>query len=358
MTLKLRNNLNTSVLMDDLDHIHKNVNKKFFFNKTIFITGYMGFVGFELSKYFIHYFKDLKIKRLYLMDIKNDKNKIFNKKVIKIKKDITKINLDKFFKNKNINIIIHAASIASPYFYRKHPLKTIESNIVGLQKILNFSKNKKTIDRILYFSSSEIYGDPDKKNIPTNELYNGNVSCLGPRACYDEAKRMGETLCYVFNKEFNLQTRIVRPFNNYGPGLNIYDKRLPADLANNILNNKNITIFSDGSPTRSFCYISDAIIGYLNILVYKKFCAVNIGNDAEEISVRKFSEKFYMIGKKYLKYNGKILYKKNREKEYLINNPKRRCPNINLARKIIKFKPKIKLRDGIEKYLKFLKYET
>ena len=168
MTLKLHNNLNTSVLMDDLDHIHKNVNKKFFYNKTIFITGYLGFVGFELSQYFINYFKDLKIKRLYLMDIKNDKNKTFNKKVIKIKKDITKINLNKFFENKKINIIIHAASIASPYFYRKHPLKTIDSNIVGLQKILNFSKNKKTIDRILYFSSSEIYGDPDKKNIPTN----------------------------------------------------------------------------------------------------------------------------------------------------------------------------------------------
>ena len=94
MTLKLHNNLNASVLMDDLDHIHKNVNKKFFYNKTIFITGYLGFVGFELSKYFINYFKDLKIKRLYLMDLKNDKNRTFNKKVIKIKKDITKINLN------------------------------------------------------------------------------------------------------------------------------------------------------------------------------------------------------------------------------------------------------------------------
>jgi len=358
MTIKLSNNLNSTVLTSDLNYIHKNINKKFFYNKTILITGYMGFIGFELSKYFIHYFENLKLKKLYLIDIKTNKEKILNKNIIKIKKDITKINLNKIFENEHIDIIIHAASIASPYFYRKHPLKTIESNIVGLQNILNFSKNRKKINRILYFSSSEIYGDPDKKNIPTNELYNGNVSCLGPRACYDEAKRMGETLCYVFNKEFNLQTRIVRPFNNYGPGLNIYDKRLPADLANNVLKNKNITIFSDGSPTRSFCYISDAIIGYLNILAYKKFCVVNIGNDEEEISVKKFSEKFCFIGKKYLNYKDKIFYRKNKEKEYLINNPKRRCPNIKLARKIIKFKPKIKLNVGIEKYLKFLKYET
>ena len=210
----------------------------------------------------------------------------------------------------------------------------------------------------MYFSSSEIYGNPDKKNIPTKESYNGNVSCLGPRSCYDEAKRMGETLCYVFNKVHNLQTRIVRPFNNYGPGLSIHDKRLPADLAKNILKNKDIAIFSDGTPTRSYCYISDAIIGYLNTLVHKKFCVLNIGNNSEEVSVKKFTKIFTSVAKKYLNYQGKITFIKSKEKEYLTNNPKRRCPDINLAKKIINFNPRIKLYEGIKKYLIFLKNET
>jgi len=358
MTLLQHNNLQSKILKSDIEYIHKNIKKKFFNNKTILITGYMGFIGFELSQYFINYFEKLRLKKLYLMDIKKNNIIYKNKRIVQINKDITKINLDKIFKKNEINIIIHAASIASPYFYRKYPIKTIESNIDGLKKILKYSQLNKKTQRVLYFSSSEIYGNPDKKNIPTKESYNGNVSCLGPRSCYDEAKRMGETLCYIFNKEHDVQTRIVRPFNNYGPGLSIYDKRLPADLAKNILKNKHITIYSDGSPTRSFCYISDAIIGYLNTLAHKKFCVLNIGNNSEEVSVKKFTKIFTTIAKKYINYQGKISYVKSKEKEYLTNNPARRCPDINLAKKTINFSPKIKLKEGIKKYLIFLKNET
>ena len=209
----------------------------------------------------------------------------------------------------------------------------------------------------MYFSSSEIYGNPDSKNIPTKENYNGNVSCIGPRACYDEAKRMGETLCYVYNKKYNIPIRIVRPFNNYGPGLSKFDKRLPADIANNILKNKNVQLFSNGSPTRSFCYISDAVVGYLKVIAHKKFAIFNIGNDMEETSVKKLTQTYIQVAKKLFNYDKKIIYSKNKEKDYLTNNPDRRSPNLVFARKEIKYNPKISIKEGVKRYLQFLKRE-
>lgn len=346
---------NTNILEEDLNYIHANFDKKRLLkNKNILITGYCGFIGFELTNYLIKYFSHLGIKKLYLIDNKQNKKKILNKNIHQIKKDITKVNLGVLFKGKKIDIIIHAASIASPTFYRKNPIETIESNIFGLNNILKFARTYK-VKRILYFSSSEIYGDPDLKNIPTKEDYNGNVSCVGPRACYDEAKRMGETLCYVYNKKYNIPVRIVRPFNNYGPGLSKFDKRLPADIANNILENRNINIFSNGSPTRSFCYISDAVVGYLKVIAYNKFAIFNIGNDQEETSVKNLSQTYIKVGKQLYNYNKKIIYSKNKEKDYLTNNPNRRSPNLTFARKEINYNPKIKLEEGVKRYLQFLK---
>ena len=355
--LKIKNKSlnNFNILDDDLKYIHQNFDKKILFkNKSILITGYLGFIGFELTNYLIKYFKQLGLKKLYLLDNKANKKKISNRNIHLITKDITKVKLENLFKKKKVDIIIHAASIASPTFYRKYPIETIESNIFGLNNILKFARNNK-VKRILYFSSSEIYGDPDLKNIPTKEDYNGNVSSIGPRACYDEAKRMGETLCYVYNKKYNIPVRIVRPFNNYGPGLSKLDKRLPADIANNVLKNKNIQIFSNGSPTRSFCYISDAVIGYLKVIAYKKFAIFNIGNDQEESSVKELTQTYIKVAKQLYNYDKKIIYSKNKEKDYLTNNPNRRSPNLAHARKEINYNPKIKLEEGVKRYLQFLK---
>tara|TARA_B100000767_G_C19755283_1_gene532698 strand:- start:1291 stop:2382 length:1092 start_codon:yes stop_codon:yes gene_type:complete len=346
-----------NILDEDLKYIHANLDKKNFYrNKSILITGYLGFIGFELTNYFIKYFKNLGLKKLYLIDNKNIVKKIFDKNIYIIKKDITKVDLESVFKKKKIDIIIHAASIASPTFYRKNPIETIESNIFGLNNILKFAKTNR-VQRILYFSSSEIYGNPDSKNIPTKENYNGNVSCIGPRACYDEAKRMGETLCYVYNKKYNIPIRIVRPFNNYGPGMSKLDKRLPADLANYVLKNKNVKLFSNGSPTRSFCYISDAVVGYLKVIAYKKFAIFNIGNDKEETSVKKLTQTYIQVAKKLYDYDKKITYSTSKEKDYLTNNPNRRSPSLVFARNELKYNPKINIKDGVKRYLQFLNIE-
>ena len=202
----------------------------------------------------------------------------------------------------------------------------------------------------MFFSSSEIYGDPDKKNIPTREEYNGNVSCIGPRACYDESKRYGETLCMNFFRQYRIPIKIVRPFNNYGPGLSINDKRVIPDLFKNVLENNNITLFSNGKSTRTFCYVSDAMEGYLRtLLIGKKGEAYNIGNDKQEISIEKLAKLIIKISNKKLK----IIFKKSKDKDYLIDSPKRRCPSIIKARKDLLFYPKISLREGLIRTYKY-----
>jgi len=166
----------------------------------------------------------------------------------------------------HFDYIIHAAGIASPIYYRAQPLKCIDANIVGLRNLLEYSLRERDAGRpvsgFLFYSSSEIYGDPSSDAIPTPETYRGNVSCTGPRACYDESKRFGETLCVTFAHHHGLPVRIARPFNNYGPGLKITDGRVIPDFARDVLAGRDIVMLSDGSPTRTFCYASDAIAGY------------------------------------------------------------------------------------------------
>ena len=227
--------------------------------------------------------------------------------------------------------------------------------IWGLRQLLDFYVDKKSFKSFLFFSSSEIYGDPDKKNIPTGENYKGNVSCLGPRACYDESKRFGETICFVYANQFSMPISIVRPFNNYGPGMRINDKRLPADFANQVLNNKNIEIFSNGKPTRTFCYITDAIIGYLLALTNCKFDYFNIGNDSPEISVLDFANIFIKQAESLFNFSPKVIFRVSKDNDYLVDNPNRRCPDITKAKKLLGFNPKIEPYEGVRRYLLFLK---
>ena len=231
----------------------------------------------------------------------------------------------------------------------------MDANVIGLRNLLEFYKNK-NVKGILYFSTSEIYGDPDKKNIPTKETYRGNVSCTGPRACYDESKRFGETLCVNFYKKWKFPIKIVRPFNNYGPGLNINDKRVIPDFSKNILNGQDIILYSDGKPSWTFCYISDALIGYIKTLIKgTPGEPYNIGNSKPEISMKKLANLMMEVAKKKYNYSGKLVVKKNKDKNYLVDNPNRRCPDISKAKKELNFNPKINLLVGINKTLEWYK---
>ena len=252
--------------------------------------------------------------------------------------------------------IIHAASIASPTYYRLNPIETIDANVNGLRYLLEYAKRrflaKDPILGMLFFSTSEIYGDPSPDSIPTPETYRGNVSCTGPRACYDESKRLGETLCVNFSQKFNVPVKIVRPFNNYGPGLELNDGRLLPDLFTNVLENRDIELLSDGKATRTFCYISDAITGYVKALVGgKRGEPYNIGSDKPEISILDLAHSVMKIAKKLTEYNGEVIFKKSDDPAYLVDNPNRRCPDLQKARCDLNYKAKVSLELGLKKAL-------
>jgi dTDP-glucose 4,6-dehydratase/UDP-glucuronate decarboxylase len=240
-----------------------------------------------------------------------------------------------------INYIIHSASIASPLIYRKFPLKTIDVNYQGTRNLLDLAKEK-NVDGMLFLSSSEIYGDP--KIIPTPETYWGNVSCNGPRACYDESKRLAETVCLAYYQQYETPIKIARPFNAYGPYLNLDDGRVIPDFFKNAMKQSKIIIHSDGTPSRSFCYVSDSIRGFLKILFFGKSGSIyNVGND-EEISMKELA-----IEIKNLVGNTEIIYKKNQDKHYTTDNPQKRVPDLTKIKKELEFFPKISLDEGLKR---------
>jgi nucleoside-diphosphate-sugar epimerase len=317
--------------------------------KKILITGTAGFLG----AHFIHYFLELNDSGLlrapcqvyaldnFLRGTPSWIEKIMGRSDISIlKKDIIR---DTDYGHSDF--IIHAASIASPIYYRKNPIETMDANVIGLRNLLEHAKND-AIESFLYFSTSEIYGDPDPAHIPTNEEYRGYVSCTGPRACYDESKRFGETLCVNFWRQHQIPVKIARPFNNYGPGLKITDRRVIPDFFRDVLSEKDITLLSDGKATRTFCYISDAIEGYLRILLSEyQGEAFNIGVEKPEISIRDLAAKIIEISGKSVQ----LTYQESNDPEYTTDNPQRRCPSIGKASQFIGYQPQITLDEGLER---------
>jgi UDP-glucuronate decarboxylase len=252
--------------------------------------------------------------------------------------------------------IIHAAGIASPPYYRKYPLKTIDANINGLRNLLDRcvaqADRGRAVQGFLFYSSSEIYGDPSSDAIPTREDYRGLVSCTGPRACYDESKRFGETLCVIYAQQHGVPTRQARPFNNYGPGLKITDKRVIPDFAAEILAGHDLVMHSDGKPTRTFCYSADAITGYYKVLVKGGSGEpYNIGAETPEISMNDLAGRLAAIAGELFGYRGKVVHRPAPEAMYLVDNPNRRCPNIDKARSQLGYEPSVDLDEGLKRSL-------
>jgi dTDP-glucose 4,6-dehydratase/UDP-glucuronate decarboxylase len=252
--------------------------------------------------------------------------------------------------------LIHGASIASPTYYRRYPIETMDANVNGLRHMLNFclsqQKATKAVDGVLFYSSSEIYGDPTPADIPTPETYRGNVSCTGPRACYDESKRFGETLCVNFAAQHQLPVKVARPFNNYGPGLKITDRRVIPDFARDIFAGRDIVMLSDGSARRTFCYVADAVSGYYKILVKgRPGEAYNIGVESPEISMSELASRLVDLGRELFGYSGKVVRHDSPDKDYLVDNPNRRCPVIEKARTDLGYDPRVTLDEGLRRSL-------
>jgi UDP-glucuronate decarboxylase len=354
------------ILKTDIQYTYDNLTgqeKARFEGSNILITGCAGFLGYYFLHFFYRFIDELKINRVigldnfmlgqpdWIQEIQKDSRLNINPFNI-IKDDISSI-----AGAEKADLIIHLASIASPTFYRQYPIETLDANIWGLRNLLEYYKEKK-IRGFLFFSSSEIYGDPVESAIPTNEEYRGNVSATGPRSCYDESKRFGETMCMLFAQKFNIPIGVARPFNNYGPGMKLNDKRVPADFAKMVLEDKDIVILSDGRPTRTFCYIADAIAGYLKILVYGQYDYFNIGIESPEISIYELAEIYIKAAREIFNYKGDIKYFKSEDVQYLAHNPQRRCPNIKKAQTILGYDPKIQVNEGVKRFLQYVYSST
>lgn len=323
--------------------------------KTILVTGGAGFIGAYILDV-ISFLNENSFKTpcsLICLDnlIVGDEHRISHlkdKKYFKfIKHDIAK----PFSYEGKIDFIIHAASIASPPFYRQYPIETIDANVLGTRNLLQLGIEKK-IKSFLYLSSSEVYGDPLPGNFPTPETYRGNVSCNGPRACYDEAKRIAETYCVFFSSKHGVPAKIARPFNLYGPGMRINDKRVIPDFVDNALRGQPITMYSDGSDQRTFCYISDAITGFLKILLSDSNGeAFNVGNASEEISMMQLAE----MMRKIFENKIDIVRMESAEKNYTKDNPKRRIPDLTKIQTLLKYEPKINMETGLKRSIEWYK---
>ncbi len=351
------------IVKEDLERIHKSLSaeeRSALDGATVLITGCAGFLGFYLLHYLAAYGSELGLRRVLGLDNFKTGSPQWLKRLSQSGQvefhrfDIIGGEPSEVPAAAEATHILHMASVASPAFYRLYPLETLDANVMGLRRLLDFYREK-PIKGLLFFSSSEIYGDPPAEQIPTPETYLGHVSCQGPRACYDEAKRFGETLCYLYHQKYGLPLRIVRPFNNYGPGMRLNDARVPADFARAVYEDRDIVMYSDGSPTRTFCYVSDAVTGYLKALLHQHYNTFNIGIDRPEISVRQLADIYCEAGREIFSYTGRALFQSSADPEYLTHNPNRRCPVIDRARNLLDYQPQVEAPEGVRRFLSYLR---
>lgn len=320
------------------------------------ITGAAGFLGRYLASFLANTSEETGIRQLMLTDLPSQVHRLeplARAAGVEAAPWDVRQTLPQSLREGAWDYIIHAASIASPVKYRQDPLGTIDANLLGLRQLLDLSLDQGTRG-LLFFSSSEVYGNPIE--VPTSEAYPGQVSFTGPRACYDESKRLGETLCWIYGTKLRVPVSVVRPFNNFGPFLDINDGRLPSDLASDVFARRDLHLYSDGSPTRTFCYVSDAATGYLSALLHGSYDAYNIGRDDDEMSVRDFAETFSTQSERVLGYRPDVLVDlRNADSDYLRDNPQRRCPDISRARAALQFQPQVSVAEGVARYLRHLR---
>ena len=253
----------------------------------------------------------------------------------------------------DIDYIIHAASIASPVFYNRFRLETIDVGLFGTRNLLDLARAK-DVESFLFMSSSEIYGDPDPLHIPTSEEYLGNVSCTGPRACYDEPKRMGETLCVTYADVYNLPIKIVRPFNIFGPGIRLDDGRVMPNFVHSAITGKRMPVHGDGRKTRTFCYISNATVGFFQILLSDHNREIyNIGIDDPEIQIRHLASLIHGL----VMSDSGIDLVTGPSEVYTKSNPQRRQPDLSKIRTQLGYDPKIDMVSGLKRFITWMRDE-
>ena len=256
------------------------------------------------------------------------------------KHDVT----DRIALDGHIDGVLHLASLASPVHYLAHPIETLESGSTGTRNMLELARAHNA--RFLLTSTSECYGDPLVH--PQVETYWGNVNPVGPRSCYDESKRFAEAITMAYHRVYGLRTNIARIFNTYGPRMQLNDGRVVPAFMAQALNSEPLTVFGDGTQTRSFCYVADLVDGLCRLMFSEEPDPVNLGNPLE-LTISEFAERIQrLMGNRLI-----IEYKPLPQ-----DDPKRRRPNIGKARRILGWEPRISLEDGLRETVEYFKQET
>lgn len=306
--------------------------------KTVLITGAAGFLGSHLcDKFIAEGFKVIGMDNLITGSLKNIEHLFRLPNFDFYHHDVSKF----VHVPDDLDYILHFASPASPIDYLKIPIQTLKVGSLGTHNLLGLAKAKKA--RILIASTSEVYGDPLVH--PQSEEYYGNVSTIGPRGVYDEAKRFQESLTMAYHRVHGLETRIVRIFNTYGPRMRVNDGRVIPAFFGQALRGEPLTVFGDGNQTRSFCYIDDQVEGIYKLLFSDYTLPVNIGNP-DEISIKYFAEEVLQLTEKKVP----IVYKELPE-----NDPLQRCPDIGLAKKVLYWQPQISRQEGMKRTFEYFR---
>ncbi len=318
--------------------------KKIFEDKNVLITGGAGFLGSYMCEAIVE--SNARVTCLdnlssglasNITHLEDNENFRF------IEHDISKpINFES-----KLDLVIHMASRASPFEFGKHPIQILKANTLGIWIALGIAKKHHA--RFVYTSTSEIYGNPDPKFIPTPETYNGNVNPIGPRSCYDEAKRAGEAFVIAYKHQHGMDVRMARIFNTYGPRMradDIYGRVVPRFI-DQALKGEDITVFGDGSQTRSFTYVSDQIDGLLRLAALDRAegGVINIGN-TNETTILELAN----LIKKLANSSSEIAFHPLPK-----DDPERRCPDISKAKEILGWEPKVSLEEGLKNTIEWLK---
>jgi len=306
----------------------------------ILITGGAGFVGSHLCDHFLSEGHSvIAMDNLITGDTKNIEHHAGNPNFQFIKHDVTNY----IYVSGDIDAVLHFASPASPPHYLKYPIQTLKVGAMGTHNALGLAMNKKA--KFLLASTSEIYGDPLEH--PQKESYVGNVDTIGPRGVYDEAKRYAESLTMAYHRYHDIETRIVRIFNTYGPRMSLTDGRVVPNFVDQALRGEPLTVYGDGEQTRSFQYVSDLVEGLYRLLNSDFSDPVNIGNP-HEMSIRQFAE----VVNELTDNPGGLVFK---EASRIAGDPQTRKPDITRAKEVLGWEPQVGLGEGLQKTIDYFK---
>lgn len=306
--------------------------------KTALVTGGSGFIGSHLCERLLERgYRVLCLDNFLTSSKKNIEHLVENDRFMLIQHDI----INPFFSDEHIDEVYNFACPASPIHYQKNAVRTIKANTIGMINMLGLAKLHGA--KILQSSTSEVYGDPERH--PQDESYRGNVNPIGPRACYDEGKRCAETLCFDYHRMHTMKIKVIRIFNTYGPRMAEDDGRVVSNFILQALRNEDITLYGDGSQTRSFCYVDDLVNGILAMMQTDDSVTgpINLGNP-HEMTVKQLAEQVIRLTGS----RSAIVMK-----ELPVDDPTRRKPDISLAKATLDWEPTVSLEDGLAKTIAY-----